>query len=248
MYSEFRRIDPFGKIVRADQGGPAREILSPAVARNAYTSWLAAVTMPPGKPFHFYVAQNPEDRLGLTIYRARYEQHRGEWIPDRLEKIDGLRASVGPDTAVVDGQTAHLFWIDAYVRADTPPERLRVEAQIYVDDRWIIYPMEVRVEQARVPMTMSRFVPPAPITAPAVAHTVGPWSALVCGASPERVNGQLGPSIRRFLQRNAMQDAALAAERREYWVKEWCGPPADPVTLGEQGYLRIRDRLISQRY
>ncbi|MBK9169828.1 MAG: hypothetical protein IPM24_20540 [Bryobacterales bacterium] len=248
VYSEFRRIDPFGRILRADQGGTVREVLSPAVARNAYASWLAAVTMPPGKPFHFYVAQNPDDRLRLTIYRARYEQHRGEWIPDRLEKIEGLRAGVGPETPVVEGQTAHLFWIDAWVAADTPPERLRVEAQVFVDDRWIIYPMEVRVESARVPMTMNRFVRPAPLTAPATAQTEGPWSRHVCGADPEKANGPLSPSIRRFLQRNAMQDAALAAERKDFWDREWCQAPTNPASQGEEAYLRTRARLIFQRY
>ena len=44
---EFRRVDPFGAVVEADRGLVAREILSPALARNGFASFHIVVSVPP---------------------------------------------------------------------------------------------------------------------------------------------------------------------------------------------------------
>src|ERR1017187_5385935 len=49
VYSEFTRVDPFGQVVRADRGAnEPREILSPAIARNALSSFHVVVEGRPG--------------------------------------------------------------------------------------------------------------------------------------------------------------------------------------------------------
>ena len=55
VYSEFRRVDPYGKIVPADQGGKPREILSPLLARNSHATFHIVVEAPAEKYFHLLV-------------------------------------------------------------------------------------------------------------------------------------------------------------------------------------------------
>src|ERR1039458_368408 len=46
IYSEFQRIDPYGRIVPVDRSEYPREILSPELARNAPASFHVAGTLP----------------------------------------------------------------------------------------------------------------------------------------------------------------------------------------------------------
>ena len=61
VVSEFQRMDPFGQTVREDLQDSQREILSPAVARNAFASFRVVVDIPAGKPYYLHVGLNPED-------------------------------------------------------------------------------------------------------------------------------------------------------------------------------------------
>src|ERR1035437_6160550 len=59
VYSELTRIDPLGNPVRADRGAyPPREILSPAIPRNATSSFHMVVEGQPGQAYTFQVVQN----------------------------------------------------------------------------------------------------------------------------------------------------------------------------------------------
>ena len=51
VVSEFQRFDPFGNVVPVDHTGEPREILSPALARNAFASFHVIVTIPERDPF-----------------------------------------------------------------------------------------------------------------------------------------------------------------------------------------------------
>jgi len=51
VLSEFQRVDPFGDVVAVDRTVNPREILSPAVARNAFASFHVAVSVPEREPF-----------------------------------------------------------------------------------------------------------------------------------------------------------------------------------------------------
>ena len=173
VYSELTRIDPFGEVVRADRGGTPREILSPAIPRNGYSTFRVVVLGAPGTEFTFHAGQNPENAVGLTLYREAYVRSDQEWIPDRLERVQvpyqGRLATEG-----IPGQTAQSFLMDLHVDRNAPVRRIKVEPQVWMVDRWLTYPMEVRVVAATLPGTGLLNADPAPVSASTDANV---WSA-----------------------------------------------------------------------
>jgi hypothetical protein len=84
VYSEFQRIDPFGAVVAVDRAERPREILSPALARNAHATFQAVISVPSGSQYSLYVAQNPEDAVRVTAYLPTFVKRGETWIPDGL--------------------------------------------------------------------------------------------------------------------------------------------------------------------
>jgi len=252
VFSEFTRIGPAGDVVAADRGGPVREILSPAVARNAYASFHIALDVPAHcGEFSLNVGQNPEKAVEVTLYR---EVHGPGGIPDKLERTpnpyDG-KCGKAPRTEV--------FWMDLWVDAEAPVRRIKVEAQLWVNDTWIVYPMEVRVTAARVPVHQR---PPSKLpsmSAPANAAAIGPMASLVCGIAEEPVpRGE--STVRSFIRRNTWQDMELARElsRRDARLLDAITAAAGasdassyctavtistPGNLAGEWYLKVRDLL-----
>jgi hypothetical protein len=262
VYSEFRRVAPDGKIIEADRPGSAREILSPAVPRGAYSSFRLVVEMPAGKPFTLHLGSNPENVVQPTLYRERYTRNgSGAWIPDRLDRVDVPFSATLPDAnAGVKDQTAMSFWLDVYVPSQAPIRRVRLEAQLSVDDRWIIYPLEIRVQAAIVPRRPESVTSLAPFTANAAETALAQLDTYLCGAKP-KPTAIPSPTSPRFLAfRNSQQDLALlqaldAKLGRDKVLpailnllgandaKAWCGH-ARPASYDPETYLKVRDYLI----
>lgn len=196
--------------------GPGREILSPALMRNGWSTFHVTVSAPSGKQFGFYIGQNPENSTKAVVYRA------GKRTPHPLT------------ITYPSGTTSEIFRLDLWVDKDVKAERVKVEPQLWIDGRWIIYPMEVRIAEAQVPVVatgnLNRNYLPA-----LRSH----W----CGtkASP--------------IPRNLSQDFALAELHPEEEVRakfsnalgvsleEWCQDekltPKNP-----EWYLKFRDWLL----
>ncbi|MFN7923194.1 MAG: hypothetical protein U0Q16_24040 [Bryobacteraceae bacterium] len=247
VYSEFRRPGPDGAIVKQDRAGTPREILSPAVARNGSASVFVVVNAAPGAKVTLYVGSNPEGMIQGTIYRAVMDSNG---VPDVLEKVTPPFYDVLPNGVGV-------FLVDMFVPQLTPVRRVRFEIQFHDGDKWVIYPMEVRVVPATVPKLMLTSGALAPIAANSATTAIEPLRGFVCGKT-ERVT-LTDTNVRSMIRRNASQDAALArmlegqigreaamagvmkaigAESAE----QWCGsrrPPEDPEL-----YLRVRDYLL----
>ena len=100
VYSEFAQINDVGEVV-----APAnpREILSPAVARNAFSSFQIAIQVPEGTKFLVYVGQNPEDAARVTLYR-------------RAAAKPGLERVELP----YSGESSQVLWMDLWVDANAP--------------------------------------------------------------------------------------------------------------------------------
>ena len=128
VYSEFARIDATGKVTAPAE---PREILSPAIVRNGYSSFQVVVDVPKGTPYQLYVAQNPENSVVVTLYREN---------GDKLE----------PVTQPASGDATQVFWMDLWTARDAPVQRIKVEPQLHVNNDWVIYPMEGRVMEATV--------------------------------------------------------------------------------------------------
>lgn len=260
IYSEFQRVDPFGRVVRADRAPRPREILSPAVPRNGYASFHIAVTVPPGEAFRLFLGQNPEDVFKLTLYRERFHRVGDEWIPDELVRVlEPYDSRALPADEAIPGQTTTVFWLDVWTPSQAPVRRVRVEAQLNVGDHWVIAPMEVRIRPARI----SDHAPPREalpvVEAPADRAALGPWLRFFCGRTDSPASATL--SVRRMIRRNAAQDVALAAQleqrlgrdelrRRILEIvgasdeKAWCAHPETPREHGAEWYLRLRDYLL----
>ncbi|MCX6605785.1 MAG: hypothetical protein NTV52_19625, partial [Acidobacteria bacterium] len=146
IYSEFQRIDPFGQVVTPDRGPRPREILSPAIPRNAHASFHLAITAPPRASFFLYLVPNPAHACGVRLFRQHFTPVNTSWIPDRLEEIHRLpefNAMPDPDQNV-PGQTTSLYLLDLAIPPPTDLTGFRLEVQLKTGT-WIIRPLEVRI-------------------------------------------------------------------------------------------------------
>lgn len=236
VYSEFQRPDPFGGIVAPDRAESPREILSPAVARNAWASFHVAVEVPEGEASFLYVQQNPE-RFRVAAYRERFVKTDAGWIPDELERVKLPCLVLLPDRRQpIPKQTAAVFWLDVWVPADVPAERVRFEMLLKAGDRWLVYPMEFRVLSAVMPALTAKPGRVPPPAARADAALAGAW----CGGEKGTVEAL---TVRQMIRRNAMRDALLAKSHGSLpaEVQNWC---RDPKALAPEWYLNVRYGLI----
>ncbi len=144
VYSEFARIDASGQVTAPET---PREILSPALVRNGFTSFQMVVQAPPDKEWWLFVGENPEKVLKVTMYRE---------TEDALEPVELPHKSSG----------AEILWIDVWTPADAPMMRIKIEPELLIDGDWATYPMEARVMAARVPDSA---LPPGSYLCPLVA-------------------------------------------------------------------------------
>ncbi len=214
VYSEFRRVDPFGEIVPQDRVGRPAEILSPLVARNTHASFQVVVSAPPGEHFYLFVGSNPEGIFGIDVYKEIWHKQEKGWVPDRLLRVDTPYLSHVPDRHHgIPNQTVEVFWIDVFVPKDLRPGRYKFEPQVTSRGRWATYPMEVRVSDAvatshlRIPARLPG------IRERADAVLLGPLRAFLCG-QPEEPGADFD-SIRSFTRRNVLEDLVLAREKEK---------------------------------
>lgn len=129
VYSEFARIDASGAVLAPEN---PREILSPMLVRNGFTSFQISVQAKPGEPYKLFIGLNPADAVKVTVYRES---------ADRLDPVDLPLQTEGPA----------VFWMDVWCDAGAPVRRIKIEPELYADGGFIRYPMEARVMDAAVP-------------------------------------------------------------------------------------------------
>ena len=253
VLSEFQRTDPFGQTVHEDLQDTQREILSPAVARNAIASFQVVVEVPQGKQYYFHVGLNPENAVQVNVYREVFQhQSDGRWIPDELQAIDSLPHLAKMGDEGIPGQKVAVYWLDVHVPKGAKVERIKVDPQLWIDQRWLSYPMEVRVVAAEVEGSLPIPGEAAPINLPVDASAQRVWRRKYC-SFPEITLGKNTLTIRAFVERNAREDAAL----RSRWAVEdvtrllgipdaskWCGEAYVAGPKGPESYLRLRDRAL----
>lgn len=129
VYSEFAQIDASGSVTAPET---PREILSPALIRNGFSSFQVVVQAPADKEWWLFVGLNPENAVKITLYRE---------TPEMLEPVELPRKSSGAET----------LWMDVWTASDAPVARIKIEPELHIDDDWVTYPIEGRVMQAAVP-------------------------------------------------------------------------------------------------
>ncbi len=258
VLSEFQRVDPFGDVVSVDRTPEPREILSPAVARNAFASFHIAATAPEREPFFIYVQTNPPDIFQITLYKELFVKTDAGWIPDVLEPVKLPAFDTLPYLPLpIPGQNTVCYWLDIWVPAKTEVQRVRLEVLMKVGRGWIMYPMEVRVTPAVAPaIPVKQNVVLPPVTARADAAVYGPLRNFLCNAHEPGRKERL--SVRELIHRNAVQDLSLARALQGRGIdlraeilhraggadkKEWCQSPATASPPGAEWFLRVRDLI-----
>jgi hypothetical protein len=251
IFSEFQRVDPFGDILAMDRTPSAREIISPAAARNSFLSFHVAISAPPGQPYFLYTQANPAGILQLRLYKEQFVKSGGQWIPDALIATSSPSFGVIPDgQAGIPNQTSRDYLLDIWVPPDAEVgRRVRVEVLLKLGT-FTIVPMEVRVTDAMVR-------PPDGAVAAGLPAIDEPADSAALHALAEHLagvrewNGDAAPTtVRDILRRNAEQDMALATAEPTPAV--WLRAGGDIVNrwgmfrTGAEWYLRVRDLLISR--
>lgn len=214
VYSEFAQIDAGGRVTAPAE---PREILSPAIVRNGFTSFQVVVDVPQGTPYQLYIAQNPENAVEVTLYRE---------TGDRLERV----------SQPVSGNATQIFWMDVWTARDAPVQRIKVEPQLHVNNDWVIYPMEARVTEAVVPDVKA---------AEGYDTSLTVMKEFLCG--PVRRYYSYTADTYRFQFRNAQQDRALAAKAPKEELQKLFGACDASPSPDPEWYLRIRDYLFRLR-
>jgi hypothetical protein len=219
VYSEFAQIDPRGRVTAPAE---PREILSPAIARNAFSSFQVVVDVPQGTPYQLYVAQNPENAVDVTLYRE---------TGDKLERVD----------LPVSGNAAQVFWMDLWTARDAAVQRIKVEPQLHVNNDWVIYPIEARVVSVTVPdlkwEPQTGGMPPVNVMRQSICSTA------MISEFPSG-NGFAAQNMR---YRNAQQDSLLARSASKEELQKIFGACDAPPSPDPEWYLRIRDYLLRLR-
>ncbi len=217
VYSEFAQLNDAGDVVSPEN---PREILSPAVARNAFSSFQVAIQVPRGVRFLIYIGQNPDNAAKVTLYR----RDSGKLVP-----------IVVP----YEGESSQVLWMDLWVDANAPVRRVKIEPQVGIGNEWLIYPMEVRVTEAAVL--------DHPASARVITEPFELMRAFLCGGEQRALQGGALPGAELRL-RNARQDVALAgagsAALRDD-LKKAMGGCSAPAPGDPEFYLRVRDALFA---
>lgn len=214
--SEFLRVNPQGEILLADTTPQPRELISPAVVRNAYATFHIVVQSPRANYFLF-VGSNPEGVFQTTLYEEEFVQRGQDWIPDTLKPLKPPYFGVLPNPdAAIAGQSARSYLLDVWVPADAPVGRTRLEVQMKAGE-WTVWPMELRVLPAIVPKGHPKSAKDLPaMELRADESAMDPLLEYVGrhGEGPAKVatvSGVAAPrNLREVIRRNAEQDMALA--------------------------------------
>jgi hypothetical protein len=231
VYSEFAKIDAQGNVVAPED---PREILSPALVRNGFTSFQVVVQVPPGTPYVLRLGQNPENAAKATFYKV---------TRTTLQRVEDP----------ITGDDTQTFWMDVWVDKDAPVRRIKVEPQLQINAEWVGYPMEMRVRETLVPDA-----------GPAGVVGASPFEMLrgyVCAPQPQvpqsnakrTVSSSPNPTPdstsdsttpEGLHRRNARQDLAMASQlsasgREE--LRKWLGGCNARPSDNPEFYLHVRD-------
>lgn len=253
VYSEFRRVDPSGAILKQDATGDPREILSPAALRGMRLTYRFVVLTPPGERYWVYTGSNPENLIEAKLYKETF----ANGLPVGLEEREQ------PVTGTLSANQADSYVVDLFIPKNTEPRRIRFEIQLNFQSRWVIYPLEIRVLNGQLldpePQAPIR---PAAATANAADPTRAVFQTLLCNAKPAASGNTTVAATNQLslLARNAQQDgdlfrtAAARTRNREELAnkvgaalgaadaKAWCADRSrayDPDL-----FIRARDVLI----
>lgn len=216
VYSEFAAISPAGEVTAPET---PREILSPMLVRNGFTSFQVVVQAPAGKPWTLHIGQNPENAVRVAMYRENGN-------------------SLDPVTLPAESDGTKVFWMDLWTAGNASVQRIKVEPELNIDADWVVYPIEARVVDAVVPEIPSLARGLAPREA---------MRGLLCGVKAQAQVAGESPTTASLRARNAGQDIALASKHPLEELKRMFGSCDAAAPQDPEWYLTIRDYLFRLR-
>ena len=245
VHSEFLRVNPQGEILSVDATPKPREILAPAIVRNAFASFHIVVRSPRPVSYFLLAGANPPDILRTAIYKEQFVKRGEDWIPDALQLLRPPNFEAIPDAdSAIPGQTACAYLLDVWVPPEAPAGRVRLEVQVKIGE-WIIYPMEVRVLPARVPAHAGIGSALPAIEQRADEAAMAPLLGYMDGRvkPARRAAGAIPVTLREVVRRNAEQDMALARSLDSATLLPALKEKLKPAAMGGEWYLSIRDLI-----
>jgi hypothetical protein len=256
IYSEFQRVDPMGAIVAQDRAAAPREILSPAVVRNAFASFQVIVTAPANTFYFLSVQTNPPGIFEIKLYRETFARNGTGFVSHGLieERDPAFLAGVTPSMGSIASQTASAYLLDVWIPASVQPGKARLEVLVKTAD-WKVAPLEMRILPAIVP-TLASCLSPIATPEPAASLDALAFNELFPGLAgdPPRCAPRSG-TVASVIIRNARQDAALAHTFTPHLQSELLNAALDAVTQrswtlfdprGSESYLRVRQLLYAR--
>ena len=221
VYSDMADIDLTGKVTAPET---PREILSPALVRNGFTSFQIVVQAPTEARWWLFVGENPEDSVKIAMYRLAS-------TGGTLEPVELPRRSSGTE----------VFWMDVWTDHGSPVQRVKIEPEVYLNDDWVTYPIEARVMAATITSMpqINAQMPPMEFIRPAVCSD-GSVGGSYLGTVPRAL------LLSEFRFRNAEQDLdlILSGKAPKTELRRLFGDCNGPLPKDPEWYLRIRDYLF----
>lgn len=253
VVSEFQRLRPDGEVALADRAAQQHEFISPAIPRGGVLTVRIGVEAPRDMKYSLFVGQNPDDTARCRLYQEHYVQVGEEWLPDEITHVDLPHGAI-----LSQGQTVQSYLLDIKIPSSAKPQRFRLEIQLNVGARWVIYPMEIRIRDTAIPGEPGAIVNPIRPDSRADSALLVPLMGFVCGTSWKKGDGRLrrGGDI---ITRNILADFLLAQRRASTETSEavvasilraggyksreaFCAKPK-PVPAEAEWWLQVRKYL-----
>ena len=154
---EYRRPDPFGGIVAADQGDERsfRRALSLEAARGGYASFHLDVEMREPGPYTLTLRFDGDGgKLQADLFREwfHFTESDKHYYPDALIPVPVTYHSQLPEPDNrIPNQTAQAFWVDFWIAADARPGTYRASAALEAAGTTSRLPIELKVLPAVIP-------------------------------------------------------------------------------------------------
>jgi hypothetical protein len=217
--------------------GPGREpmeVISPAVLRNTWNTFVVGFRHRAGAPFGLQVGQNPAGSFSVRVYRG-FPHLEDQSL---LEPVEfPLRARLP------EGSNCAVFFMDVWVPADATPGRVKLEVAVWASADgtnfyWTRHPMEVRVSANRAPDSSLALRPKScDLPLETLLDVAAGAARGRCAAVVPECFDQEDVSALGLLERNLLQD--LSIQKSLAGEGKVCGPvEAGAFRLDE--YWRMR--------
>lgn len=253
VVSEFQRLRPDGEVAAADRVATRHEFISPAIPRGGNLTLRLGVEAPQGIRYSLFVGQNPDDTARCRLYQERYAQMGQEWVPDEITPVDLPHGAM-----LSPGQSVQSYLLDIHIPATLKPQRFRLEIQLNVGERWVIYPLEVRVRDVVVRATPELVANSVRTEQRADSALLIPLMGFACGTAWKKGDGRMRRGAD-LINRNILADLLLAQDRARTETREavistilkaggymsreaFCSRPS-PVPAGPEWWLKVRNYL-----